>query len=183
MRRIPGVGWELDTGDGEPSAILRDGGQLLAPAGDLVGTREAAEILGVLPPNFVRDWAARADFPAPAGEVAGGRVWRAADVRLYARRRRRTPPDQARLDQIARRVAWWEEPADTLRRPGRFIARVLARGGVEEILDVRARFGEAAIRRAVRQATADLLDERARNYWQLVLGLPVESAKPARTPR
>ncbi len=181
LRRLPSVGWEEARSTAGSRRIVRDDGEVLVGTRDaLVGTAEAAAIVGVRPPNFVRDWAARPDFPSPAGALSSGRVWRAADVAAYRDRRRRPAPEGARLSAIARRVAWWDAPERTLARPDIFIARVLAEGSVEEILDVRAAFGSAALRRAVAHASADLLDARARRYWELVLDMPHTEPRPAR---
>jgi predicted nucleotidyltransferase len=49
----------------------------------LVGTSEAAEIYGVRPSNFLRDWASRPDFPAPAASLRSGRVWDGDELLAY----------------------------------------------------------------------------------------------------
>lgn len=49
----------------------------------LAGTREAAEIFGVRPSNFIRDYTGRPDFPAPLAELAGTRVWDRAVLLAY----------------------------------------------------------------------------------------------------
>ena len=180
MRRLPGIGWEVRSPEGGTQMLVRDTGEEFHAQGDLVGTREAASIAGVLPPNFVRDWASRPDFPAPVEALSCGRVWRASEVREYVRRRRLAKPEADRLAAIARKVAWWDAPERTLSRPGSFIARVLARGSTADILDIEARYGRAAMRAAVRDAPASVLDARARNYWRLVLDLPADAAPPAR---
>jgi hypothetical protein len=47
----------------------------------VVGAKEGAALFGVRPSNFVRDWAARPDFPAPVATLARGRhVARLADL-------------------------------------------------------------------------------------------------------
>lgn len=53
---------------------------------EFVGTREAAAIFGVRPPNFVRDWASRPDFPVPAATLPAGRVWRHEELVAYRAR-------------------------------------------------------------------------------------------------
>ena len=58
----------------------------------LVGAKEAAKIFGVRPSNFVRDWAARPDFPAPVATLARGRLWVREDLLAY---RARTCPRRA----------------------------------------------------------------------------------------
>jgi predicted DNA-binding transcriptional regulator AlpA len=183
LRRIPGVGWEVGSADGGQRMLVRDTGDVFYTQDDLIGTREAASVVGVRPPNFVRDWASRPDFPAPAGVLSSGRVWRASEVREYVRRRRPAKPGADRLAAIARKVAWWDAPERTQSRPGMFIARVLAHGSTQDILDIEAQFGRAAMRAAAHKAPASVLDERARNYWQLVLDLPRGSASPAQSIR
>lgn len=180
MRRLPGIGWEVRSPEGETRMLVRDTGDVFHARDDLIGTREAASMAGVLAPNFVRDSASRPDFPAPVETLSSGRVWRASEVREYVRRRRAAKPEADRLAEIARRVAWWDAPERTTSRPSTFIARVLARGSTADILDVEARYGKAALRSAVRDAPLSVLDERARNYWRLVLDLPTGAAPPAR---
>jgi hypothetical protein len=182
-QRIPGVGWEIRSAEGRLRSLVRDGGGVLYADDRLVGTQEAAALVGVRAPNFVRDWASRPDFPAPAALLSTGRVWRDWEVADYAARRRRPRPSAERLAAIARRVAWWDEPERTQARPELFIARVLGRGSVPDILDIEAEYGRAQMRRAVQRAPAAVLDERARNYWELMLDLPSEPAPEARTIR
>jgi hypothetical protein len=181
MRWVPGSGWDVVSADGVTLKKISEAGAVYHASDELVGTQEAAAIVGVRPPNFVRDWASRPDFPAPVGVLSSGRVWRATEVRDYVIRRRRPKPSPDRLAAIARRVAWWDDPERTEARPSLFIARVLARGSTEDVLDIEAQFGRTAMRRAVREAPAGVLGDRARNYWQLVLDLPREPAPPVRT--
>ncbi len=49
----------------------------------LVGVKEAAELAGVQRSNFVRDYASKADFPAPVCELATGRIWLKSKVVAY----------------------------------------------------------------------------------------------------
>jgi len=61
----------------------------------LVGTKEAADVFGVRPQNFLRDWASRPDFPAPLANLAATRVWSRRDLEAYRERQRgdvRWPP-------------------------------------------------------------------------------------------
>jgi uncharacterized protein YuzE len=55
----------------------------------LVGTKEAAALLGVRAPNFVRDHADAASFPRPVVTLASGRIWLRSQVEAYVRRRPR----------------------------------------------------------------------------------------------
>lgn len=51
----------------------------------LVGAQEAAKIVGVRAPNFIRDWSTRPGFPPPVGSLSRGRVWDRAAVERYVR--------------------------------------------------------------------------------------------------
>lgn len=59
----------------------------------LVGVKEAAEILGVAKPNFLRDYAGRPDFPAPVADLASGRVWLLSEVVQFLKRHNLRPPE------------------------------------------------------------------------------------------
>ncbi len=181
LRRLPGTGWELRQGD-ELVEVRLDAGHVLRPEGEMLGVREAAAACGIRPPNFVRDWASRPDFPAPAATLSSGRVWHGAEVRAYAARRRAAAPTPAALAQVARHVAWWDDPERVLARPRLFIARVLARGTAQDIEVVEARYGRAAMRAAVEAAPAGLFDARGWHCWRLVLDLPLDTPLPARRP-
>lgn len=179
LKRVAGVGWQVTSARRTRPRIVLDVGGMLWDE-PLVGTAEAADVVGVRPQNFVRDWASCADFPAPVATLASGRVWRESDVRAFAGSRRRPRPGAERLAAIARRVAWWDDPQRTLSRPEIFIVRVLDQGSADDIVDIEAQYGRTALRRAVRRAPASLLGDRARHYWEVVLGMPHEPARPVR---
>jgi hypothetical protein len=161
-------------------AIRRDDGTVLPVAGSLMGTREAARLVGVRPPNFVRDWASRPDFPAPMATLSSGRVWDAAEVERYTAARRAPSPTRERMESVARRVVWWQEPDRTLARPLEFVARVMATGSLDEVRDVEWFFGRATFREAVVKAQPGAFDPRSWNYWLLVLGLERTTPLPER---
>ncbi len=72
----------------------------------LVGTAEAAALVGVRPSNFVRDWASRADFPEPVANLARGRLWSreaVADYRVTSGPRRAAALADLPLTPLARR--------------------------------------------------------------------------------
>jgi predicted DNA-binding transcriptional regulator AlpA len=48
---------------------------------DLLGVAEAAEMFGVKRPNFLRDYAARPDFPKPIARLRCGPIWLGGDLR------------------------------------------------------------------------------------------------------
>lgn len=63
--------------------LIRVGSALVAPD-EVVGLAEIAEMLEVTK-RTVQRYAERADFPTPLGRLAGGRVWRRADVEAWAK--------------------------------------------------------------------------------------------------
>jgi uncharacterized protein YuzE len=48
-----------------------------------VGVKEAAELVGVEKPNFVRDFANKTNFPKPLIDVASGRIWLRSDIERF----------------------------------------------------------------------------------------------------
>ncbi|MHB8399818.1 MAG: helix-turn-helix transcriptional regulator [Candidatus Limnocylindrales bacterium] len=180
FRRLARFGWSIETSEGDVRAFKRDDGTVLPVVDRLMGTREAARFLGVRPPNFVRDWASRPDFPSPLATLASGRVWLASDIEQYAAGRRAPKPSDERIAQIARRIVWWQEPAQTIVRPLEFVARVMATGSLDEVRDVERHFGRAVLREAAIKAPPGVFDRRSWNYWLLVLGLERTMPFPVR---
>jgi prophage regulatory protein len=180
VRRLARFGWAVESGQGEVLAVKRDDGAVLPVAGRLMGTSEAARFIGVKPPNFVRDWASRDDFPAPLAALSSGRVWLAADVEGYVASRRPRKTGEERMSQVARRVVWWQSTQQTLERPLDFVARVMATGSLDEVRQVERFFGEPTLRKAVVQAPPGVFDRRAWNYWLLLLGLDRTTPLPTR---
>jgi|LakMenEpi03Aug12_release.lakeMendotaPanAssembly.Ray.scaffolds.fasta_scaffold149177_3 predicted DNA-binding transcriptional regulator AlpA len=176
-RYIRGLGW-LAQRDGAPVSLRPTGATTLALADRVVGTREAAAMVGVRPPNFVRDWASRSDFPSPIASLASGRVWSEAEVRAFCQRA--TQPSTERLATIAERVVWWQDAERTLASPATFVAHALAKGSLEDIQEVARAVGEAGLRRAVAEAQAGIFDERSWNFWLLVLEMDRDLPLPAR---
>lgn len=180
LRRIPGFGWSIETSAGALVGLLDDRGTLTRARGELVGTKEAAARLGVRPPNFVRDWASRADFPAPVATLSSGRVWSAAEVDDYGAARHAPAVPLERALAIARRVAWWQEPERTLAQPHVFAAQVMAHGTLDDIRDVEQLLGRSLLREALVGAPAGIFDHRSWSYWLLVMGLDRSTPLPVR---
>lgn len=74
--------------------------------------------------------------------------------------------------EIARRVAWWKEPAETLARVDDFLCRVMMWGTWEDWTAMLAEHGREAFRHALECAPAGVLDQRSWIYWRGRLGLP-----------
>ncbi len=176
-RYIRGLGWLAERG-GEPASLRKGEAVAVLVTARVVGTREAASILGVRPPNFVRDWASRSDFPRPISALASGRVWSEAEVRAF--RDRAARPSDERLAAIARRVVWWQGPEQTLSRPSYFIAHGLAKGSLEDVQDLERAFGRDGLRRAIAEAPAGVFDPRGWRFWLIVLGMSRDLPLPVR---
>ncbi len=178
-RHVTGIGWIVEAPDGRLIAIQADDGGLSRVVSGVVGTKEAAAMLGVRPPNFVRDWSTRRDFPRPVSTLSSGRIWPRDEVAAYAEHAAEKP-SRERMLVIARRAAWWQEPERTLTRPLIFVANVLARGTLDEVAEVERYYGPSALCRAVLEAPAGIFDRRAWNFWLLALGLDRSTPAPAR---
>ena len=178
-RHVTGIGWIVSAPDGRPTAIQADDGALSRVVSGVVGTKEAAAMLGVRPPNFVRDWSTRPDFPVPVSTLASGRIWARDEVAAYAEHAA-DKPSRERMLVIARRSAWWQEPERTLTRPLILIARVLAAGTLDEVADIERFYGSSALRQAVLGAPAGIFDRRAWNFWLVALGLDRSTPAPTR---
>jgi hypothetical protein len=117
LRRLVGFGWAVLSSGGGLLALKRDDGTIVPVASRLVGTREAAELLGVRPPNFVRDWASRPDFPAPLATLSSGRIWIAAAVERYAEARRAPSPEKSGCTRSRAEPFGGRAPSGRLRAP------------------------------------------------------------------
>jgi uncharacterized protein YuzE len=53
----------------------------------LVGVKEAAALVGVKKPNFLRDYVNDPDFPPPVVELASGRFWLSDQIEQYFARK------------------------------------------------------------------------------------------------
>lgn len=52
---------------------------------DLVGRKEAAQLLGVSTQRFAQLMESYGDFPEPAAELSAGKIWLREDVEAWAR--------------------------------------------------------------------------------------------------
>lgn len=77
--------------------------------------------------------------------------------------------DDAVLRDLASRYVWWESPERALENRSRFLCQLLQLGTAEDVHSARRIFGDEALRDALRNAPAGVLDARSWNYWHLVL--------------
>ena len=71
---------------------------------DLVGVREAADILG-WPTGMVSSYLRRGLLPEPVARLACGSIWLCEDIEAYARRRNPVGRTQQQVSGLGRREA------------------------------------------------------------------------------
>ena len=108
----------------------------LALSGEIVGVKEAAQLVGKDRGNFLRDLASRPDFPKPVARVASGQLWLSKDIERYLERRRAAPEKDGGSAQAARKGVLQEESSLTgtkfqiyQDRKGEYRWRLRARNG------------------------------------------------------
>ena len=99
-------------------------------------------------------------------------------------------PATPELLWVARRVVWFDEPAQALADPAQFLAHVMVFGTVEDPRAVRGIVGQDDYRAVLEQAPPGIFDARSWAYWNLVYDrqpappLPVRKLPPTRpTPK
>ncbi len=86
----------------------------------------------------------------------------------------------AELREVAERVVWFEPPEETLRRPVRFLAYVMAQGSVKDIRAARRAFSREEFLEALENAPAGIFTPRAWAYWNLMLDCAPALPMPVR---
>lgn len=71
---------------------------------------------------------------------------------------------------IARRVVWFEEPAQALTDTARFVAYAMTYGVHEDMEAIRRWLSDDELREALDNAPAGVFDPRSWAYWNLKLG-------------
>jgi hypothetical protein len=77
-----------------------------------------------------------------------------------------TPETEA----LARRLVWFEEPAEALADPVRFLAYAFARASHEDMKIIRQFLGDDDLREALDHAAPGIIDPRSWAYWNNKLG-------------
>ena len=82
-----------------------------------------------------------------------------------------TPVSQTpELLDLARRIVWFEPPAEALADPVRFLAYLMTYGTAEDVAVGRRYFRPEDFREAIENAPPGILDERSWAYWNLIVG-------------
>jgi uncharacterized protein YuzE len=66
-------------------------------SGELVGVKEAAELVGKDRANFLRDVTRRSDFPRPVARVASSQLWLAKDIARYLEKQRSAEKEEPNI--------------------------------------------------------------------------------------
>ena len=86
-----------------------------------------------------------------------------------------TPP----FLEVARRVVWFKEPADTLKNPVHFLAHVMTYGTLRDLRCLAPIISPEDWHNALKSAPAGIFDDRSWAYWNLKFGTP-EAPLPVR---
>ena len=79
-------------------------------------------------------------------------------------------PITADTESLARRLVWFEEPAEALSDPYRFVAYALARATHEDMKILRGFISDDDLREALDHAPPGIIDPRSWAYWNSKLG-------------
>ena len=85
------------------------------------------------------------------------------------------------IEAIARRVIWFEEPAQAIADPIRFLAYAMTYGDDADMQIIRQHLSEEDFREAIEKAPAGVFDPRSWAYWNLKLGRYPTPPMPERT--
>ncbi len=81
-------------------------------------------------------------------------------------------PHTADTERLARRLIWFEDPAEALADPVRFVAYALERGTLEDMSVLRRYVSDDAIREVLATAPPGIIGERSWAYWHLMMDRP-----------
>jgi hypothetical protein len=90
-------------------------------------------------------------------------------------------PATPQLLRVARRVIWFEEPAEALADPVQFLAHVMVFGGIEDLKALRGIVGKEEYREVLEHAPPGIFDARSWAYWNLVCGRQPTPRLPSRS--
>jgi hypothetical protein len=74
------------------------------------------------------------------------------------------------MNEVARRLVWFEPPDKALANPARFLAYAMTYGTHDDMKIIRRHVSDSALREALTQAPAGVFDPRSWAYWHVRLG-------------
>lgn len=76
----------------------------------------------------------------------------------------------AELTEIAKRVAWWKQPAEAISSLDDFLCRVMTFGLWSDACTILNIYGEKRLRKALNHAPPGIFDNPSWHYWNYRLG-------------
>lgn len=89
-------------------------------------------------------------------------------------------PSSPELLNVARRVVWFKDPADTLKDPIFFLVHVMTFGTMEDLAALRGIVDTADFCEALERAPPGIFDRRSWAYWNLRCGRQPAPPLPVR---
>jgi len=90
-------------------------------------------------------------------------------------------PLNSETELVARRVVWFESPAEALADPVRFMAYAMARATHEDMKVIRRYVDEADFLEALDEAPPGIIDGRSWAYWNSKMGRYPAPPAPTRS--
>lgn len=82
------------------------------------------------------------------------------------------------LQDVARRVVWFDSPEQTLSNPSLFLAHLMVYGTLDEVLAVKQHFTDRDFQNVLDNPPAGIFDPRSWAYWNLVFGIQPPTPLP-----
>jgi hypothetical protein len=79
-------------------------------------------------------------------------------------------PFSPEIVEVARRIVWFEDPAEALADPVRFMAYAMARATHEDMKVIRRYVSDDEFREALDKAPPGIIDPRSWAYWNSKMG-------------
>jgi uncharacterized protein YycO len=79
-------------------------------------------------------------------------------------------PLNPEIEEVARRIVWFEDPAEALADPVRFMAYAMARATHEDMKVIRRYVSDDDFREALDKAPPGIIDPRSWAYWNSKMG-------------
>jgi hypothetical protein len=84
------------------------------------------------------------------------------------------------LEDIARRIIWFEQPDEALRDPIRFMAYAFRYATPSDMQVLRKNVSDDDLRAALSQAPPGIIDARSWSYWNAIFGIFPPPPMPVR---
>jgi len=92
----------------------------------------------------------------------------------------RTPAQDARLRELARKLIWWKDPVAALADERRFLAQAMTDADLADMAYLRDVYGDDALRDVLAHPPPGVFDRRSWSYWHVKLGIEPVPPLPRR---